>query len=530
MNAAVGKSMIRSPLPIYVVDDDEDMRLLVSRWLEGDGYVATSCTNASSFLDIVEEGSRGVVILDLRMPGLGGLEVMEQLQERDHSLAVIVLTASNEAHDAFQAVKLGAYDYLVKPVSRQHLLARVHNACERLTLQQKVERLEWELQKQEHFDHIIGEAPKMMKLFQEANKVARSSIPIYVSGESGTGKELFARSIHKASPRSEQPYVAINCAAIPANLIESELFGHEKGAFTGATSLHRGVFERADGGTLFLDEIGELDLASQVKLLRVLQEHSLVRVGGTRDLPINVRVICATNRNLEQLAQTGEFREDLYYRLAGYHFVLPPLRERLEDVPRLAHFFLQKYQHESAMETAMERSFTLDAMEAMCQYQWPGNVRELENVVRSAMVVSEEGQISLDALPLRISREFRATASEPTLSSASAFGAAPAVIGTSGTSATDSGGASVPSGGSASLPGAHGAATSVHPLVRQLSQVLDDGAILPLADLEKMAILHALRQTKGNVDKAAKQLQIGRATLYRRIARYEDVDVDLFKQ
>ncbi|MCB9640337.1 MAG: sigma-54-dependent Fis family transcriptional regulator [Myxococcales bacterium] len=454
---------------VYVVDDDEDMRGILRLWLEEAGYQVEEFENARSMLESMREVRPQTVIMDLMMPVMGGLEALQEMRAMEFWAPVIILTASDTARDALQAIKLGAYDYLVKPVERDRLVASMRNAVERYLLQAKVEELEAVVQERYEFQNIVGASETMEQVFQDVRKVAPSSISVYIFGESGTGKELIANAIHHAGQRRVHPFVALNCAAIPESLLESELFGHEKGAFTGAHNTRKGCFERAHGGTLFLDEIGEMSFLSQAKLLRVLQEQSLVRVGGTRLIQVDVRVICASNRNLEEMVQEGAFREDLYYRLAGYTVYLPSLRERKDDIPLLIQYFLKKFQHESERQI---QGFSEQAMEALLGYHWPGNVRELANVVNSAVVSTDHEMIPLEALPKRIFRTQQA---------------------------------------------------------RQAARGDVTDAIIPLEDLEKQAILNALRLTKGNVESAARKLQIGRATLYRKLAKYKDVEVKNFK-
>jgi DNA-binding NtrC family response regulator len=445
---------------VYVVDDDEDMRGILRLWLEEGGYQVEEFEHAKLMLESLREQRPQTVIMDLRMPVMGGIEALQAMQSMSFWTPVIILTASDTARDAIEALKLGAYDYLVKPVEQERLLASMHNAVERYHLQAKVAELEAAVQERYEFHNIIGTSETMEMVFRDVRKVAPSSISVYVFGESGTGKELIANAIHYAGLRRTQAFVALNCAAIPETLLESELFGHEKGSFTGAHTTRKGCFERAHGGTLFLDEIGEMSLLSQAKLLRVLQEQSLVRVGGTRNIQVDVRVISASNRNLEQMVQEGSFREDLYYRLAGYSIYLPSLRERKDDLPLLIQYFLKKFQHEANRSV---QGFSKEAMDALLSYAWPGNVRELANVVNSAIVSTDHEMIPLEALPKRIFRT---------------------------------------------------------QLIHQAARGETTGSIVPLAELEKRAILNALQITKGNIEMAARKLEIGRATLYRKLAKY----------
>jgi len=462
---------------VYTVDDDPEHLRLVEMWLRKFGYRVQSFEDVFVFLEMIVAKRPDAVVLDLRMPGMNGINVLKELQKKKIETPVIILTASDTAKDAFEAVKLGAYDYLVKPIPRERFIASVRNAVERGKLQNKVASLESELQGNYQFDNIIGTSIPMLKVFQDVRRVARSSISTCLFGESGTGKELIAKAIHYASPRKNQPFIAVNCAAIPESLQESEFFGYEKGAFTGAQGRHKGYFEQANGGTLFLDEIGEMDLLSQVKLLRVLQEKKVTRLGGNKSVNIDFRVICASNRSLPEMMQKKAFREDLFYRLAGYTIKLPALRERQDDLPLLIQFFVNKYRHEAPTST---KGFSADAMGALLQYQWPGNVRELENVVHSAIVVSDAPLIPLKALPLRILNKQDTT--------------------------------------------------KIHSERVTLHQATGVDEIIPLEELEKRAILQALDLTGGNVELAAQKLQIGRATLYRKLSKYKSANTKNLKR
>jgi DNA-binding NtrC family response regulator len=469
---------------VHLVDDDQDTRALLKLWLHKDGYDTREFGNAIGFLEKVEKETPHVVILDLKMPGLGGIEALQRLHDRKIETSVIILTASNQAQDAFQAVKLGAYDYLVKPIEKERFLASVRNAAERQQLVQKVKKFESEIQDRYQFKNIIGSSEAMERVFQDVRKVSHSSIPIYLHGDSGTGKELIARAVHYTSSRRTQPFVPINCAAIPEGLSESEFFGHEKGSFSGASGTRKGCFERAHGGTLFLDEIGEMDLSMQVKLLRVLQERTLVRVGGSKTIEVDVRVVCASNKDLEQMIRDGRFREDLYYRLAGYTIHLPALRDRKEDIPLLIQFFINKYRHENANVTI--EGLSPEALEVLQHYHWPGNVRELENVVHSLIVTTETPVIHTDFIPRMVTQRSSESQARTYVKESSSRLRRP--------------GLSEPS----------------------LLDEQDSGEIITLQELEKQAILRALRITRGKVDVAARKLGISRATLYRRLAEYED--------
>jgi DNA-binding NtrC family response regulator len=383
---------------VLVVDDEKHQRESLQMILEDEGYKVTVAADGREALARAAEARPEVVLTDLKMPGLSGMDVTRSLHEGPLPPKVILITAHGSVERAREAHKLGAFDYMSKPVVADELLFRVERALESYHLTEKTLRLERRL-KGDGLEAIVGESPSMREVFRLVEKIAPTNSTVLIRGESGTGKELVARAIHGRSQRSGRPFHAINCAAIPENLLESELFGHERGSFTGADARKIGLFEAASTSTLFLDEIGDLSLPLQGKILRALQEKEVKRVGGNETIPVDVRVVAATNRDLEAMMKAGLFREDLFYRLNVIPMVLPPLRERASDVPALVARFLEKAN--AAHGTAVAR-FDPTALELLCGHSWPGNIRQLESVVERAVLLSEGETIRVDDLPLEI--------------------------------------------------------------------------------------------------------------------------------
>lgn len=376
---------------ILIVDDEEGLRRLLVRVLGKEGFQAVAVPSGSEALALVAGEDFDLVITDIQMPGMNGLELMRRLKEFDAGLPVIVMTAYGTVENAVEALRIGAYDYLTKPFESDELRLTVAKALERERLLAENRYLHQELQDRYGFSGIVGSSPVMQRVFEMASSVAASNASVLISGESGTGKELIARSIHFNSQRKEKPFVVLNCAALSEGLLESELFGHEKGAFSGAVATKKGRFELAHEGTLFIDEVGEMSANAQVKLLRVIQEHEFERVGGTRTLPADVRIVAATNKNLEAEVRAGNFREDLYYRLNVINLHLPPLRERREDIEALAQHFLLKYARETGKKVT---GFSPRALTCLLGYDWPGNVRELQNVIERAVVLAKGANVT----------------------------------------------------------------------------------------------------------------------------------------
>lgn len=381
---------------ILIVDDEPDMTETCRRILGPAGYECLTANHAQEALSLLASERPDLLLTDLRMPEMDGMEMLGRAKEIDPQMPVVLLTAHATLESAVAAVKAGAFDYLAKPFSIDQLKVAVERALTRRRLELENLHLREQLRGIFGFENIIGRSNALRQVLELVRKAARSDANLLVLGESGTGKELIARAIHANSPRAAEPFVPVDCASLPENLLESELFGHERGAFTGATAAKQGLVEAANRGTLFLDELGELPLGLQVKFLRALQERQIRRVGGTRQIDVDIRVVCATNRNLRELVKAGEFREDLYYRIAVIDIALPPLRERQGDVELLAMSFLAKFARRGA---PTPQGFEPEAMAALEMYSWPGNVRELQNVVERACALAEAEMITLADLP-----------------------------------------------------------------------------------------------------------------------------------
>ena len=383
---------------ILVVDDDSGVRESFRLILE-DHYEVIDVPDGPQALDVLRASQVDLVLLDIRLPEMDGIEVLERIKAIDEGLEVILVTAVKTVRTAVAAMKLGAFDYLTKPFEEDELLALCRRALEKRSLEREGTFLRGELARARDFEEIVGTHPAMQKLFRLIGQVARTTATVLVTGESGTGKELIARAIHRQGPRRDKPFVPVNPAAVAETLIESELFGHEKGAFTGAYQRKLGKLELAQGGSLFLDEIGMLKAELQAKLLRVLQEREIERVGGTRAIKIDVRVIAATNVDLKQAVARGAFREDLYYRLNVVPIEVPPLRERIEDLPLLVEHFVRQYGQQFGKRV---QGLSPEALTALSEYRWPGNVRELQNVVERCVVLADGPLIGLNDLPLDV--------------------------------------------------------------------------------------------------------------------------------
>ena len=382
---------------ILIVDDDPDITTMLEDRLQASGYGTVIASDGVQALEMAEQEAPHLLLLDLDMPRLTGLEVLKRLPKikSPEELPVIVMTAHGSIETAVEAMKNGAYDFLTKPLDKDHLLIVIAKALERDSLKRQVACLRSEVDSR--YASVIGTGAKVRSVLEAAQRAAKSDASVLLLGESGTGKELFARSIHQWSPRRAMPLVIINCVALTETLLENELFGHERGAFTGADRLQKGKLEMADGGTVFLDEIGDMPLPLQAKLLRVLQDREFHRVGGTRLVSADIRVIAATNKDLKQAVKSGDFREDLYFRLNVISLTLPPLRERVEDFPALAKYFLNRHAKEAKRPGMM---FSTAAMDALTRYSWPGNIRELDNVIARAVILSPTDIIERDILVL----------------------------------------------------------------------------------------------------------------------------------
>jgi len=446
---------------ILIVDDEQEMRALLKDVLEGRGHQVAAAANGREALKCLAEEEYAVVLSDIRMKELPGIELLAEVKRTYPDTNVILMTAFGSMESAIEAMKQGAYDYLTKPVKTDELILVTEKALREASLRREVNSLRREVHKEYSFHQILGKSKPMREVFDLIRRVADSPTNVLITGESGTGKELVAKAIHYNSERRDAPFVPVNCAAIPEALLESELFGHMRGAFTDAKADKRGLFEEAQKGTLFLDEISELPLMLQAKLLRAIQEREIRRVGATRSVPVDVRIIAATNLTLTEEVKAKRFREDLYYRLNVIEIRLPPLRERREDIPLLVETFLRRSAEASHKEL---RGMSESALALLVDYAWPGNVRELENVIERAVTLARGEKIVSEDLP-------------------------PAIQGARGD-----------------------------------RKVLDEAAerILPLQDVEKEYILRILEKTGGNKYQAAQTLGIDRKTLYRKLAEIEE--------
>jgi two-component system NtrC family response regulator len=442
---------------ILLIDDDESLRRVMEFSLTEAGYAVRAVAGGEEGLRLFEKDPFDAVVTDITMPGMSGMEVLRQVRERDARIPVIIITAYGTIESAVEAMKQGAFDYITKPFNRDELRITLEKALRMRRLEHENVELRAEIKGRYRFEEIVGTSEKVREVLETAGRVASSDASVLITGESGTGKELLARGIHYSSPRANGPFVAVNCAAIPETLIESELFGHVKGAFTGAIRDKEGKFELADGGTLFLDEIGELRIDLQSKILRALQEKTVDRVGGSRPVPVDARVIAATNRDIERAVKDGKFREDIYYRLSVITLHMPPLRERKEDIPILAEHFLKKYNKSEPV------TLSPDTLEALKAYGWPGNVRELENVIQRASVLRRGNEITRAELPDKLTKEER----------------------------------------------------GVEDIILNLPE---EG--ISLEELEKSLIIKALEKHKGNQTRAAEYLGITRPTLIYRMEKY----------
>jgi len=464
---------------IFVVDDDFASRELLTHQLEEAGFIVESFESGKACWAALSQ-KPSVICLDMFMPGWDGPRTLTEIKKSDPDIPVIMVTNDDAVDSIVGTMRAGAYDYVVKPFDKLRLQTILDKAIEQNGLTGKIRFLQTELKNTYTFQNIIGQSTSIQKLFSQLNKIEDTNINIFINGETGTGKELVARAIHYSGSRAKGPFIAINCGAIPENLQESELFGYEKGAFTGAGKTKKGKCELADGGSIFFDEIADLSLATQVKLLRFIQEKVLERLGGVEEISVNVRVISATNQDLKKKVEEGLFREDLYYRLVVYPVVVPPLRERMEDIPLLCTHFIKKYQGEIKKTI---RSVKTDAMELLVRYSWPGNVRQLENVVYRAMICADNESIDLSCLPEEILEQSKELTEWIT----------------------------VPKGEEGLEP-ASGKLQELDPQTTRL---------VTLDEAEKKAIQSALHVTQGNVPLAAKQLGVSRATFYRKMKKHE---------
>lgn len=508
-------------LSILVIDDDEGLRYSLERVLSARGYEIIQAASGEDGLKVAEKEKPAVILLDNRMGGITGIETLQHLRSVSPDSMVILMTAFGTTQTAIEAMKFGAFDYIIKPFDVAKILGLIEKALAAYAdLHQSKDEYEPMLNSEDYREGIVGSSEAMQEVFKVIGQVAASDVTVMITGESGTGKELVARCIYQHSLRNGRPFIAVNCAAIPENLIESELFGHEKGSFTGATTQRRGKFELCDGGTIFLDEIGDMSLTTQTKILRATQEGEIQRVGGNETIKVDVRLIAATNRDLEKLVEEGEFREDLYYRLNVVRLRLPSLRERKEDIPSLIDFVLQKLGR--ARKTRAKR-FTTDAMGVMTAYDWPGNVRELENLVyRSAVVAGGEAILRKD-LPDELLKQIGNKA--PASSTQTPFEATEAVEESADLPAgapPQPASAPIESAAPAQAATAAAPASTLEEACDQLYAILraqTDENIL--SEIEREMMIRALKEFDGNQVKTSKLLGITRATLRKRIEQLD---------
>ena len=448
---------------IFIVDDEQAISKLLSYWVKDKWkYDIEVFDNGEDMLRRLQ-ARPDLILLDIMLPGLDGIETLKGVKQYDENIPVIMLSAQGSIEVAVDALKFGAFDYFPKPIDMQRLEPSIKNAIKGYDLTKEVEYLKENVKKEYSFDNIISADGKMQDVFKLVSKVLNNEITVLIYGESGTGKELIARAIHYNGRRKEKPFVVVNCASIPRELLESELFGHEKGSFTGAHQRKLGKFEIANEGTIFLDEVGELEMMLQAKLLRVIQERTFERVGGIETIKTDVRIISATNRDLKQAVDQKEFREDLYYRLNSFPILIPPLRYRKQDILVLAHHFLGLMSKKLGKDI---KGFTKKANKLIYEYSWPGNIREMENTIERSIIISESNMIDAEDLPLHI-REAEGK-------------------------------------GNYEFNGS----------------LFSDDNVLPFEKLKEESIRHALRITNGNIVEAARKLQLGRATIYRLMEKY----------
>ncbi len=393
---------MNSNVAILVVDDERIVRDSLSKWFREDAFNVGTAENAAEALKLLQAQRWDIILLDIKMPGMDGMELQLRIKEIDPTATIIFITAHASVDTAVKALKAGAFDYIAKPIDPDYLSHLVQNALKQRSLIGENVRLKERISEFAKIDEIVGQSPQIKKVFEMIETVAKTDTTVMIRGESGTGKELIARAIHANSERRYFPIVAINCGALPEGVLESELFGHERGAFTGAQYRRKGKLELADGGTLFLDEVGNIGMKTQMDLLRVIETKQFTRVGGNEIIKVDFRTICATNRDLEKAVQEGIFREDLYYRLNVFSIMVPPLRDRKADIPTLANYFLKKYAQATGKQIT---ALSTEAMDVIIKYNWPGNIRELENAVERAMVVGKPPCIKPQDLPFQLSEK-----------------------------------------------------------------------------------------------------------------------------
>ncbi|MBE7475141.1 MAG: sigma-54-dependent Fis family transcriptional regulator [Ignavibacteriales bacterium] len=448
---------------IFIVDDEQSISKLLSFWVKDKwGYEVEVFPNSESMFKKMSS-KPDLILLDIMLPGLDGIETLRRIKQIDEHLPIIMLSAQGRIDVAVDSIKYGAFDYFAKPIDQQKLELAVKNAIRNYDLVKELQNLKENVKKEYSFDNIISADGKMQDVFKLVSKVLDNDITVLIYGESGTGKELIARAIHYNGRRKDKPFVVVNCASIPRELLESELFGHEKGSFTGAHQRKLGKFEYAKDGTIFLDEVGELEMMLQAKLLRVIQQREFERVGGTELIRTNVRIISATNRDLKHAVEQKQFREDLFYRLNSFPIFIPPIRQRRADILVLTEFFVDEFNKKLQRNV---KGFTKKALKLFYEYDWPGNVREMENTIERCMIISDKDQLDVDDLPQHIR------------------------------------------------------AADTSAVVDQQSVMFSDDNIIPFEKIKEKSIRHALKVTGGNIVEAARKLQLGRATIYRLMEKY----------
>jgi two-component system, NtrC family, response regulator AtoC len=450
---------------IFIVDDEESILKMLTHWCKNQwNYNVKTFTNGIDVLNVLSENP-DLILLDIMLPDINGNEILSKIKQNSPHLPVIMLSAQGSVEVALDSIRLGAFDYFPKPIDKNRLEPAIRNAIKSYDLEREVEKLKENIQSEYSFENIISADKKMQDAFKMITKVLDNDITVLIQGESGTGKELVARAIHYNGIRKTAPFVIVNSASIPRELLESELFGHEKGSFTGAHQRKIGKFELASGGTIFLDEIGEMEMSLQAKILRVIQQKEFERIGGNEIIKSDVRIISATNRDLKTAVDNKQFREDLYYRLSSFPIHIPPLRERRGDIVVLVEHFITSFNKKLGKNIT---GLTKSALKIIYDYDWPGNVRELENTLERCLILAEGSQIDIDVLPANIVSQFKTPSSF-----------------TSG-------------------------------------QIFEEGSpIIPFEKLKEEAIKHALKSTDGNIVDAARKLKIGRATLYRLMDKYK---------
>jgi two-component system response regulator AtoC len=449
---------------IFVVDDEQAISKLLSYWAKDKWkYQVETFANAEDALRNLGK-KPDVILLDIMLPGMDGIETLKRIKQTDLDLPVIMLSAQGSIEVAVEALRYGAYDYFTKPIDQQKLELAIKNAIRNYDLTKELVSLKENVKKEYSFDNIISADGKMQDVFKLVTKVLHNDITVLIYGESGTGKELIARAIHYNGERKDKPFIVVNCASIPRELLESELFGHEKGSFTGAHQRKLGKFELAKGGTIFLDEVGELEMLLQAKLLRVIQQKEFERIGGTELIKTDVRIISATNRELKKAVENKEFREDLYYRLNSFPISIPPLRQRKGDILILTENFIKRFSQKLGKDI---KGFSKRALKLIYEYNWPGNVREMENTIERCIIITDKDTIDVEDLPAHLRTGEASSGFEYT------------------------------------------------------GPLFSDETIIPFEKLKEESIRHALLITNGNIVEAAKKLQLGRATIYRLMEKYK---------